>query len=279
MINRPAIVDWEKQAPWPENQQIEQDLLLSRAIVEIFSDEKLSKTLLFRGGTALYKLHVKEPIRYSEDLDFVMIDKGPIGPVYDLIRDKLDPLMGEPSRDQKESMAIMTYTFESEFPPQGEQHLKLEINYEEDFSVLETVEKEYEMENPWFEGSAKIPTFNLNELMASKLRALFQRRKGRDLFDLWFTLTRNMIESDTVINCFDKYTESLDTPITRARFEKNLTEKLEDRPFIEDLEPLISRDFDYDVEQAMHLLHEEIIMKLPGDPYQGDNNIFIQPEN
>lgn len=278
MIPQDHILAWQSEAPWPEETQIEQDLLLSRAMVEIFSDEELSETLLFRGGTALYKLHVAEPIRYSEDLDFVMIDKGPIGPVYDLIRDKLDPLMGEPSRDQKESMAIMTYTFESEFPPRGEQHLKLEINYEEDFSVLETVEKKYFMENPWFEGSAKIPTFKLNELMASKLRALFQRRKGRDLFDLWFTLTRDMIEPDEVINCFDKYTESLDTPITRARFEKNLTEKLDDRLFIEDLGPLITGNFNYEVEQAMHLLHEKIIQEIPGDPYQGNENVFAETE-
>ncbi|MBS3813640.1 nucleotidyl transferase AbiEii/AbiGii toxin family protein [Candidatus Bipolaricaulota bacterium] len=107
-------------------------------MVELFSDEELANTLLLRGGTALYKLHVADSVRYYEDLDFVMIDKGPIGPIYDAIRDKLDLLMGEPTREQKESMAIMTYTFLSEFAPQSEQSLKLEINYEEDFSVLET---------------------------------------------------------------------------------------------------------------------------------------------
>lgn len=279
MINRPAIVDWEKQVPWPENQQIEQDLLLSRAIVEIFSDERLSKTLLFRGGTALYKLHVKEPIRYSEDLDFVMIDKGPIGPIYDAIREKLDPLMGEPSRDQKESMAIMEYTYEAEFPPQGKEHLKLEINYEEDFTVLDPIERDFQMENPWFSGEVRVPTFQIDELMASKLRALFQRRKGRDLFDIWYALTRELIKPDQVLTCFENYTESLDTPITRARFEKNLTAKADDRLFVGDLEPLISREYDYDVRDAMDLIHDELIQDIPGDPYQGDDNYFIEKKN
>ena len=274
MINRPAIIDWEKQAPWPENQQIEQDLLLSRAIVEIFSNKNLSKTLMFRGGTALYKLHVKEPIRYSEDLDFVMIDKGPIGPVYDAIREKLDPLMGQPSRDQKESMAIMEYTYEAEFPPREKENLKIEINYDEDFTVLDPVERNFKMENSWFSGEIRVPTFHIDELMASKLRALFQRRKGRDLFDLWFTLAKELIEPDQVLTCFEKYTKSLDTPITRARFEENLSEKVDDRLFIGDLEPLISRDFDYDPRDAMDLIHEELIQDIPGDPYQGDDNIF-----
>lgn len=274
MIPRPAIVDWERRAPWPENQQIEQDLLISRAMVEIFTEEVLRKTLLFRGGTAIYKLHVNEPVRYSEDLDFVMIEKGPIGPVYDAIREKLDSLMGEPSRDQKESMAVMKYTFESEFPPKSEQQLKIEINYEENFSVLTTEEKKFEIENPWFTGSASIPTFQINELLAAKLRALFQRRKGRDLFDLWFGLTRGLVEPDQLLACFEKYTEPLNMPITRARFEKNLTGKLADRLFVDDIKPLIPRDFGYDVREAMNLVHEKLIKDIPGEPYQGSPNIF-----
>lgn len=274
MIPRAAIIQWETQAPWQENAQIEQDLLLSRAMIEIFSDKKLRNTLLLRGGTALYKLHVSEPIRYSEDLDFVMINKGPIGPIYDAIRNKLDPLLGEPARDQKESMAIMTYTFNTEFPPQKETHLKLEINYEEDFSVLDPLKKDFSVENQWFSGSTTIPTFKLNELMASKLRALFQRRKGRDLFDLWFTITREMLTPEEMLRCFDRYTDSLTTPITRARFEKNLTKKINDKIFLEDLKPLITHDFDYDAKEAMHLLHNKIIQKLPGASYRDKNNIF-----
>ncbi|MGH2469017.1 MAG: nucleotidyl transferase AbiEii/AbiGii toxin family protein [Chloroflexota bacterium] len=40
------------------------------------------------------------------------------------------------------------------------------------------------MKSPWFTGSADVPTFALEELLGTKLRALYQRRKGRDLFDL-----------------------------------------------------------------------------------------------
>ena len=274
MIPEAFILAWQSEAPWAERDQVEQDLLLSRAMVELFSDDSLKEKLLFRGGTAIYKLHVEEPVRYSEDLDLVMIDKGPIGPVYDAIRDKLDPLLGKPTRDQKESMATMTYSFHTEFPPQSAQSLKIEINYEENFSVLEPVMQEYLMDNPWFSGAAKIPTFKLNELLGSKLRALFQRRKGRDLFDLWFALTREMVEPSQVLTCFEQYTRFLKTPITRVRFEKNLTKKLDQQTFVEDTESLISRDLDYDIREAVHLVHENIIKKIAGDPYRGEDNIF-----
>ena len=94
MIPEQFIFEWENQVPWQNRQQVEQDLILSRAIIEIFSDDFLKNTLLFRGGTALYKLYVPEPVRYSEDLDFVMIVKGPIGPVYDAIRGVIYSISG-----------------------------------------------------------------------------------------------------------------------------------------------------------------------------------------
>lgn len=76
MIPENYIISWQQDAPWKDYSQIEQDLLISRALIEIFSDDWLSQQLLFRGGTALYKLFFKEPVRYSEDLDFVMTEKG-----------------------------------------------------------------------------------------------------------------------------------------------------------------------------------------------------------
>ena len=122
--------------------------------------------------------------------------------------------------------------------------------------------------------SGKDTYLKLNELLGSKLRALFQRRKGRDLFDLWFALTREMVEPSQVLTCFEQYTRFLKTPITRVRFEKNLTKKLDQQTFVEDTESLISRDLDYDIREAVHLVHENIIKKIAGDPYRGEDNIF-----
>jgi len=45
MINRTAIQQWSDHAPWIDNAQIEQDLIICRALVAIFSDEFLASRL------------------------------------------------------------------------------------------------------------------------------------------------------------------------------------------------------------------------------------------
>lgn len=89
MIPAMHITAWANVAPWAELGQIEQDLIISRAIIEIFNDEFLRDGLRFRGGTALNKLHFPEPLRYSEDIDLVRTTHGPIGPILDRLRDVL----------------------------------------------------------------------------------------------------------------------------------------------------------------------------------------------
>ncbi len=78
MIPKPHIAKWQQYAPWKEFAQIEQDLIISRALVEIFSDDFLRENLAFRGGTALHKLYLNPSARYSEDIDLVQIKPGPI---------------------------------------------------------------------------------------------------------------------------------------------------------------------------------------------------------
>lgn len=65
MISRPYIAKWQAHAPWKEFAQVEQDLIISRALVEIFADDFLGNNLAFRGGTALHKLYLNPAPRYS----------------------------------------------------------------------------------------------------------------------------------------------------------------------------------------------------------------------
>ena len=90
MIPHDYISDWRREAPWVEDVQIEQDLVISRALVEIFSQPLLHDALAFRGGTALYKLHLRPAARYSEDIDLVQIRAEAAGPVIDTLREVLD---------------------------------------------------------------------------------------------------------------------------------------------------------------------------------------------
>lgn len=64
--------------------------MISRALVDMFSDPVLAKSVAFRGGTALYKLYLTPPARYSEDIDLVQIAPGPAGPIMDAVRGNVD---------------------------------------------------------------------------------------------------------------------------------------------------------------------------------------------
>jgi hypothetical protein len=81
MIPRDYITEWRAHAPWVQDIQVEQDLVICRALIDIFSDPILKDALAFRGGTALYKLHFKPAARYSEDIDLVQVKAGAAGPM------------------------------------------------------------------------------------------------------------------------------------------------------------------------------------------------------
>jgi len=95
VIPRDYISEWRERAPWSEDFQFEQDLVISRALVAVYSDPALARALAFRGGTALYKLYLTPPVRYSEDIDLVQVEPGPAGALMDRLRSALDPWLGK----------------------------------------------------------------------------------------------------------------------------------------------------------------------------------------
>jgi predicted nucleotidyltransferase component of viral defense system len=119
-----AITEWRNTVPWKSMHQVEQDLVLSRALVAIYSDEVLAESLAFRGGTALHKLYLEPQARYSEDLDFVQVDPIPIGSVLTRLREGLS-FIGEPKTKRKMSNNMMLMHFETTFPPVIELRVKV----------------------------------------------------------------------------------------------------------------------------------------------------------
>ncbi|MFN7094796.1 MAG: nucleotidyl transferase AbiEii/AbiGii toxin family protein, partial [Burkholderiales bacterium] len=68
MIPETFIQAWRKHAKWQTSTQIEQDLIISRALVDLYNDQHIQDSLVFRGGTALNKLYITPGARYSEDI-------------------------------------------------------------------------------------------------------------------------------------------------------------------------------------------------------------------
>ena len=104
MIPRDYITEWRKEAPWIENFQVEQDLIISRALVDLFSHPMLSSSLAFRGGTALYKLHLKPPARYSEDIDIVQTMAEPAGRMMEAVHELLHPWLASRSGSKQKAV-------------------------------------------------------------------------------------------------------------------------------------------------------------------------------
>jgi len=270
MIPKPYIVAWRARAPWSSDAYVEQDLILARAVIEIFSDPFLRERLAFRGGTALQKMYLKEPVRYSEDIDLVQRRAEPIGPVINAIRAKLDVWLGKPKWELSRANASLIYRFDSEIAPVERLRLKIETNTREHFSILGYSGKTLRIDNPWFTGSAELVTYELEELMGTKLRALYQRQKGRDLYDLHYVLSKfKNLDCQKVVHCLQKYLAHEHLQVSRAEFEANMSEKMDSKRFRTDIHPILHPDQNFDMETAYAEVHARLITRLSGEPWKG----------
>ena len=276
MIPQDFISEWKKAVPWSQNDQVEQDLIVCRALVEIFSHPDLAENLAFRGGTALFKLHLP-PVRYSEDIDLVQVHPGPIGAVMSALQEKLNPWLGNPKRKQGEGRVTLTYRVTSE--EGAPLKLKVEINSREHFTVLGFEKRDFAVDSRWFSGSASILTYPLDELLGTKVRALYQRKKGRDLFDLWTAFATAKAQPERVIDCFLRYMENEGRRVSRAEFERNLLAKLDDPRFIADIEPLVVADNGFDLPRAADFVLKRLAFLIPGEAWQGKLPLDVPLQN
>ncbi|MDQ2995149.1 MAG: nucleotidyl transferase AbiEii/AbiGii toxin family protein [Pseudomonadota bacterium] len=240
MISIAYITQWRSIAPWADDIQVEQDLILSRVLVEIYSDPFLRNELAFRGGTALNKLFITPASRYSEDIDLVRTGNGPISEIADALRARLEPWLGVARRNRTNRSFKLEFHFNPETASLSKQRVKIEVNIQETFSIAERISKSFSVKSDWFSGEAQINTFQLEEILATKLRALYQRSKGRDLFDLWLAINQLECNIDNIIHIFLEYMKREGAIITRKLFEQNLELKLRDNVFVNDLGPLLS---------------------------------------
>lgn len=113
MIPNSFITEWRKNAPWVQDVQVEQDLVISRALVCLYNLPKVVESLAFRGGTALNKLFIDPPARYSEDIDVVQIKSEPIGETVRAIRSGLDHWLGSPKSKLTQRGAKLIYRYQA----------------------------------------------------------------------------------------------------------------------------------------------------------------------
>ena len=260
MIPKPAIAKWQHGTPWNEFAQVEQDLIISRVLAEIFSDKFLKGNLAFRGGTALHKLYLNPAPRYSEDIDLVQIIPGPIKPIMKRLNEVITFFEEKRATQVRGHGAKALYRFTSEY--EGiRMRLKLEINCKEHFNVMDWVDFPFSVESDWFQGITKIRTYNINELLGTKLRALYQRSKGRDLFDLYFSHLNVKLDYSQIITCFKEYITFATgkKPPGKKEFLLNIEEKEKESGFTGDMEALLRPGIEYNQEAAFEWLKNEFL--------------------
>ena len=157
----------------------------------------------------------------------------------------------------------MKFRFESEIPPVVPMRLKIETNCREHFAILGWQQTSFSVESNWYTGSCNLTTYTIEELLGTKIRALYQRKKGRDLYDLYHAFIKINMDKDAVIACYKKYMEfSVGSVPSQKGFLLNIEEKIGDEYFIGDIIGLIRPIEDYDQSGAFRLLKKELIERM-----------------
>jgi predicted nucleotidyltransferase component of viral defense system len=263
MIPQAYITEWSQQVPWQTNEQVEQDLVICRALVEIFSDEWLANSLAFRGGTALHKLYLQPQPRYSEDIDLVQVRAEPIKETVQRLQAAL-AFLGESSVKPRRDGTQIICRFDSEFPPSIRLRLKVEANTREHFTVHGLQQFPFEVKSSWFDGSCQLTTYRLEEVLSTKFRALYQRRKGRDLYDLFIALTQKPdLDVEALLYSYREYINfSVEKPPTQREFILNMEAKMKDTEFLGDTTALLRPDVPYDPQEAYELVKTTLIERI-----------------
>lgn len=102
--------------------------------------------------------------------------------------------------------------------------------------------------------------------MGTKLRALYQRKKGRDLFDMQVALNYGNLDVYKVLECYSKYMDFVvDKAPTYKQFVQNMEIKLQDPEFLDDTDILLRPDAErFAPQRAYEMVKANFIDKLPG---------------
>lgn len=258
-----AIIGWRSKVPWRNDLQVEQDLILHAMIHAIYSDPFLQKKIALRGGTCLNKFVWDTPARYSEDLDFVQITPEKIGPTADRLRSVLKNIFEEEGKSEsKRGSFKLFYSFAPENNPNHRQRIKIEINTRDQFAIDGYRKIKITLDSLWRKGEAAVTTFSAEELFATKLRALYQRRKGRDLFDLWMSQGLGL-NYKKIVHLFLEYMEHNKKKVHHDLLIQNLDDKIKDQTFLDDVSALLVHGVGYDPLKAADFVKKELFSLVP----------------
>lgn len=285
MIAAQQIAAWRTHAPWSSDLMVEQDYLLSRAVAAVFEDSFLQSHVAMRGGTVLHKGHLAPASRYSEDIDLVLIGDRSPGHVKAAIARVLQPLLGRPAESvltsaqlavrnlvARSSIIRMTYRY-SPFGAQASYaQIKLEVNVNENRSLYPLVRVDVAV--PDDSGSLRsvpVVSYDLDEMLGTKLRALLQREQGRDLFDFWCAWQASKtghaavkVNPARVGAAFRFYMDREGSSFSSAEVRRELERRMKSRKFLNDMNGYLPVGYSYSPQQAFDEFNSVFLPHLDG---------------
>lgn len=194
---------------------IEKDYVLGWMLWGIHQHPVISNWA-FKGGTSLKKCHF-ETFRFSEDLDFTLTDPSHLTKEFltqafievvellsekvgiEFFTDRLIFKVKEKGRGQFSAQGKVHYNGPLR-RTQGVASIKLDLTSDE-ILVLETITKDvYHPYSDEPDGGIKATCYSFEEVVAEKIRALAQRARPRDLYDvIHFYRNREMIDNPKLV--------------------------------------------------------------------------------
>ena len=271
MISARELSDWRQHAPWASDLMVEQDYLLSRAVAAIFEDNFLKGQVAMRGGTVLHKGHLAPASRYSEDIDLVLVGTRPPAHIKKALHRVLEPILRAPSESiltdiqlavrnlvAKSKIIRTTYTYDPLSTEAALAHLKVEVNINENRSLFPLVP--IQILAPDGAGGLRevqVVSYDLDEMLGTKLRALLQREHGRDLFDLWWAwrtaedaATPARVDPARVGAAFRFYMKQEGSTFKADDVRRELERRMTSRKFLNDMEGYLPTGRAYSPQQA-----------------------------
>jgi predicted nucleotidyltransferase component of viral defense system len=277
------LTAWQTHAPWPKRSQIEQDLRLSRGVAAIFTDDVLRSHLAMRGGTVLHKAHLAPAARYSEDIDLVLTKPMDTAIVERHLLRVLTPILGAPApsifqdawlalRNASKRSKILSIKFKF-IPVNLSRHetIKVDINLNEHQALYPLVNVNFEsLDDEGEMVTAQAISYDINEMLGTKTRALMQRQQGRDLFDLWFAwsqsqagVTRYTVDGKRAMEAFEWYLANEGTAMGIEEAGQLLDQRLRNPAFRQDMETLLRPGLPkFDVDAAASIVRSVFLSHL-----------------
>lgn len=196
---------------------IDKDWILGHFLNAMFSFSEVSENFVFKGGTCLKKNYF-EDYRFSEDLDFTLLDKAFV--IDDIFFKKIIELAEQnsgakfylknikPQVHENTSQGYeVTVLFWGAFhkPNQAilpvnrwQTKIKLDISFTEQVLMKPEQKSIFHSYSDSKTINSIVPAYPLNEVVAEKLRSLMQRNRPRDIYDLYYL--SEIIEVDDYVD-------------------------------------------------------------------------------